>query len=338
MPDEKKPKKSLRKNLTEEQKKALDAGPVERTPEQSRLALRKKVRIFYDLQRMRLQVAGRNEPKAEGAEIQLHEFDLATLNARATELYSSEKNALRDVEDHLKTIPFYVGVLSDKERFKGIGPTMAGVILSEFDIHKADTPSKFWSFAGLAPIPARRCKHCNRVVEWSDNLGIYTHAKGALWIKGVEVKCALDGQPIPTEQTYESGKSARPKRGEKLKYSSFVRAKMMGVLGPILLKCDSPWRSHYDNYKNRWITAKKGTNDAHRHQAAIRYMVKMLLAEIWGLWREHLSLPRRPSYAEEKLGMKHVGGTPQSAQKAGDDLTPEMLEEMKNAGLESPAA
>jgi hypothetical protein len=341
MADKETPKKKpLRKSLTDEQKAVLAKGPVDRTPIQSKMGLRQKVRMFYDLQRLRLQSLGRVLPKAEGAEIQLHEYDLITLNARGQNLLAAEKLALKDVEDHLKDMPFYVNVLSDKTRYKGIGPTMAGVILSEFDIVRSDTPSKMWAFSGLAPQPVKRCKVCFRtldIVEGALHHGKWKTGKPKIDADGKEIPqkkitCVYDGIPVPANFVIDSGKAARPVKGEKLHYNSFLRSKLAGVLGPILIKCDSPWRSHYDNYKNRWKTAGKGVNDAHRHAAATRYMVKMLLLDIWTEWRKSEGLPVRPSYAEEKLGHVHVGGSGQPPMpEITEDLTPEQQEELRLA-------
>jgi hypothetical protein len=210
---------------------------VERSPEQDRAALKRKVGIFYDLQRLRLQTAGRTYKRADGTEIQLHEVDVAVLERRTKELHLAETHALRDVEDHLKTIDFYNKVLSDKTRYKGIGPTMAGVILSSFDIRREDTASKMWAFAGLRPMLARRCKLCHSVLE-SDG-GFFKHrkerARGPAK-PGVEnepklPKCLKAATPIPSSDTYESGQAQRPTKGERLPYNAFLRSKLCGVLG-----------------------------------------------------------------------------------------------------------
>ncbi|KKL82887.1 hypothetical protein LCGC14_1980250 [marine sediment metagenome] len=148
--------------MTEEQKQSQklrrEAKTAKRTPEQDRAALRRKVKIFYDLQRLRIQTAGRTLDRA--TEIELHEVDIAILDNRAKDLNRAEKEALKDVEAHLKTMPAFINILADKTRFKGIGPTLAGVILSEVDITRAPTISALWRYAGLAPIPCRRCKLC----------------------------------------------------------------------------------------------------------------------------------------------------------------------------------
>src|SRR5690242_6971722 len=105
------------------------AASAERTPEQTRVALRRKVRLFYDLQRMRIQCAARTTAKAPGAEVQLHEVDIAILEHRAKGLRRAEREALHDVEAHLRTMRPYTELLSDRVRFRGLGPTMAAVIL-----------------------------------------------------------------------------------------------------------------------------------------------------------------------------------------------------------------
>ena len=320
----------------------------ERTREQGHYALKRKVRIFYDLQRLRLQTAGRAaaKPKTEDEDappetvkpapndkrprIELHPADLAVLERRAKELEHAEKHALADVAEHLATIGFYRDVLSDKARYRGIGPTMAGVILAEFDIYRLETPSQMWAFAGLRPIDAQRCTKCHAVVV--------KNADG--FIAHTSKKTACKGEPVPS--VYASGKAQKPTRGEKLPYNAFLRAKLCGVLGAVLLKLNpsvpltgevSPWRKCYDDYKHRKQSEGWGTSDAHRHAAAIRYMVKMLLADIWTKWRTYEKLPVRPSYHEEKLGHKHSGGFQARVVEpvVDEDMSDEVRAELESA-------
>ena len=316
----------------------IDAASAVRTPGQDRMALKRKVAIFYDLQRLRLQTAGRTYERPDGSTIQLHEVDLAILERRARELKNSEKSALRDVLDHLRTMPFYNQVLSDKARYRGIGPTMAGVILSSFDIAREDTASKMWSFAGLAPVAARRCRHCHVVVEASVDSGLFSHrARRAFRKPGApeepekKSKCPVADRQVQPYDTYESGQAMRPTKGEKLPYNAFLKTKLVGVLGPVMLKCGSPWKKFYDDYKHRKASEGWGTSDAHRHAAAIRYMVKQLLLDIWKEWRAHLGLPVRPSYQEEKLGHAHGApavGAPDHPAPEEPPLSPEVEAEL----------
>lgn len=333
-------------DVTAAEQKILSQSEVapQRTRAQDHLALKRKVRIFYDLQRLRLQTAGRgaSKPKTEEDEVELdetakaaaadarptialHPADLAVLERRAAELERAEKNALADIAEHLATIGFYRDVLSDKTRYRGIGPTMAGVILAEFDIFRLETPSQMWAFAGLRPVDAQRCTQCHFVL---DEHGQHTSKK-----------TACKGEPPPG--VYASGKAQKPTRGQKLPYNAFLRAKLCGVLGAVLLKLNpsqpltgtvSPWRKCYDDYKHRKLSDGWGVNDAHRHAAAIRYMIKMLLADIWTKWRAYEKLAVRPSYQEEKLGHTHSGTgsfrdrivQPQAAEPMSDEVRAEL--------------
>lgn len=295
-----------------------------RTTEQFRLALRRKTRALYDIQELRLAMQGRLTKKAPGISIELHPDDLAKLQGRTKDLELAEKNALADLTDHLNETPFYRDVIAkNKEKYKGLGPRMASIIISSFDIAREDTVSKMWSFAGLAPIPAIRCRRCSVVLQTSERKTLetdntYENLRGVEWFhhpKPQGNKCEFAGGQISHEETFHSGKQMRPVAGEKLRYNAWLRTKLCGVLATVLLQLKSPYRVYYDNRKQYNLSRSWGTNDAHRHQDAMRYMIKMLLLDIWKEWRAFEGLPVRGSYAEEKLGhitsMKPIG-TPRS--------------------------
>jgi hypothetical protein len=242
--------------------------------------LRYAVRYFYDLQRLRIQAGGRYAPKAPHAAIEMSEEDQAFFATTSANLNALERQALKEVSGLLDYFPISEWLLMQR----GIGPTMAGVIVSSFDIHRANTASALWAVSGL------------NVVD---------------------------------------GKAPRPKKGEKLKYNAWLRTKMVGVMATNFLKTGSPWREHYDNYKQRKQTqivavcmacggaGKKGSevckncvggkapapwgqSDGHRHNAALRYMVKMFLAQLYVEWRTVEGLPVRPPYHEEYHGHVHA--------------------------------
>jgi hypothetical protein len=52
-----------------------------------------------------------------------------------------------------------------------------------------------------------------------------------------------------------------------------------------------------------WKEAKK----AHRHRAAMRYMLKMFLKDLYVAWRKIEGLEVREPYAVEYLGKRHAG-------------------------------
>ena len=70
-------------------------------------------------------------------------------------------------------------------------------------------------------------------------------------------------------------------------------------------------QSKCKNCDGRGKDAPWGRSGKHRHQAAVRYMIKMFLLELWKFWRELEGLPIGETYAEAHLGRKHGdhGGT-----------------------------
>lgn len=238
--------------------------------------LKLAVNMFYDLQRVRIQTGGRVLAKDNPQGIDLNEEDLQYFGSIFDVIHSQEKEILKQIKKYIDATNIWQEFLKD---VKGIGVTMAAVLLSEFDIEKAETVSKMWAYAGL------------NVVD---------------------------------------GKAPKPVKGEKLKYNKWLRSKLLGVLGTSFLKCNSPYRQFYDNYKNRLnsmridcpvCSGKKskkkctncsgtgispwGVSDKHRHNAAIRYMVKMFLIDLYKKWRELEGLPVRNLYQEQYLGHKH---------------------------------
>lgn len=61
-------------------------------------------------------------------------------------LVTEEKQAFKDIKAALKGVDIWDAFLDD---VKGVGPAMAGVLISELDPYKAPYPSSFWSYAGL---------------------------------------------------------------------------------------------------------------------------------------------------------------------------------------------
>lgn len=108
----------------------------------------------------------------------------------------------------------------------------------------------------------------------------------------------------------------KKKKGEKCPFNQFLKAKLEGVLGSCFLKADSPYRAFYDNYRHRkesedWGTSSKNPTNkdnpkaGHQHRAAIRYMVKMFLKDLYVAWRALENLPIRKPYQEEYLKKSH---------------------------------
>ena len=116
-------------------------------------------RAFYDYQRERLALDGRLGTTKDGGIKKgvpvRDELFLAELFTRRKEAFGMEEKLAKEIAKEVKTHPLWKAFLRE---VKGCGETMAAVILTEFDIHKAPTVSNLWSFAGLAPGKDRKVK------------------------------------------------------------------------------------------------------------------------------------------------------------------------------------
>lgn len=197
-------------------------------------------------------------------------------------LLEREKAYEKTISRALSEFPIYTNFMQD---VNGCGTLMSAVLISEVDITKAEYASSVWAFAGLDVVPVS-----------SDDGGI--HGEG---------RSKRSHHLIDREYTTKDGKQATRK---SITYNPFLKTKLMGVLAPSFLKCSSPYRKHYDNYRlrveNRPDTAEY--TKLHKHMMAMRYMVKMFLADLWRGWRTLEGLPVPPPYHEEKLGIYHGTG------------------------------
>jgi|TARA_R110000765_G_scaffold176834_1_gene282081 hypothetical protein len=190
------------------------------------------------------------------------------------ELEAQEKNHFKRLGHILKDYPIYTEFL---DGVKGIGPAMAGVIISEVDITKAEYPSSLHKYAGL--------------------------------------DVASDGQGRSRRKEHLEDSEYKDKEGKVqvkkgITFNPFLKTKLTGVLGASFLK-QSPdkcvYRKIYDDYKHRLehMDAHKEKSKGHRHNMAIRYMIKMFLIDLYNEWRPLEGLPVAPTYTEAKLGKVH---------------------------------
>lgn len=166
------------------------------------------------------------------------------------------------------------------DKVDGCGPTMASVILSEIDIHKARYPSSLWQYAGY---------------------GVEADGKGTSKRKE---------HLHPVKYVNKEGKED-VRQG--IRYNPWLKTKLH-VLCTCFIKQGGKYRKIYDDYKSRLensanVYADKGTWSAeakgHRHAAAMRYTIKIFLIDLYNAWRPLEGLPVAPTYAEAKLGIVH---------------------------------
>ena len=188
-------------------------------------------------------------------------------------LEKEEESQFKYLDNALKEHEIFTKYLT---KVKGIGPAMAGVILSEIDITKAKYPSSLWAYAGIdiGPDGAGRSRKKEHLVD----------------INYID----KDGNPAV-------------KKG--ITFNPFLKTKLCGVLGGSFLKAgEHLYSKAYYDYKNKLENHPdhKNKTKGHRHNMANRYMIKLFLIDLHREWRTLEGLSVSVPYSEAKLGMKHA--------------------------------
>ena len=188
------------------------------------------------------------------------------------DLEESEKQHFSRLGKILKGYDVYTEFL---EQIKGVGPAMAGVIISEIDITKAKYPSSLWKYAGLDVCNGEgRSRRAEHLTEYE-----YTNRDG--------------------EQATRKG----------ITFNPFLKTKLTGVLASSFLRAgDHKYSRIYNDYKHRLETspAHAEKSKGHRHNMAMRYMIKMFLVDLHFNWRTIAGLPISKTYQESKQGHVHA--------------------------------
>ena len=248
------------------------------------------------------------------------EFALAT---QYVELKKQEESGLRRLEGILEEFPVYTEFLKD---IKGCGNLMSAVIVSYLDPYKAPYVSSFWAFCGLDVVQGSKDAKGKWVAQG-------TSYAGATWSEG---RGRYEYHLVDRQYTDAAGRE-KTRRGTR--YDPFVKTKLLGVLAGCLIKAkNEQYRKIYDDYKHRlenherygtqndkkvdeernerfkqltpgWDKSKNPkfmiTSPGRRNRMALRYMIKLLLRDLYVKWRALENLEVKPSYQEAKLGHAH---------------------------------
>ena len=187
------------------------------------------------------------------------------------DLLQTEKLFFKALEASIESVPIYTEYLKD---IYGVGPAMAGVLISEIDIEKTTYVSSLWKYAGLD------------VAEDGRGRGRYKEH-------------LIDREYV--------NKKGEVKTKKSITFNAFLKTKLY-VLGTSFLKQNPEkckYRVIYDNYKHRLQNRPdcKDYTKAHIHNMAIRYAIKIFLQDLWVVWRKMEGLPTPDPYREAKLGM-----------------------------------
>ncbi|MFN2637606.1 MAG: transposase [Gemmatimonadaceae bacterium] len=199
-----------------------------------------------------------------------------------------EEDASADLETVVARHPAWVWLQS----IKGIGHRLAARLLSRLDISRADTPSSFWAYCGLATVPgaAFRCHRCGLDVAYP--LGYApreTHlSRSGLRTCSGELRLVVESNPVRVAPR-------RTSAGGRRTYDAHAR-KSCYLIGVSLLRCGSDYREHYDAERARVAATRPGWTPKRCHLASLRKMEKMFLRDLWIAWRRAENLSIVPPY------------------------------------------
>lgn len=271
--------------------------------------------------------------------VTLEEQDRKFLSGQALALQGLEESTLRRIKEMLTRDPIYEGFLKN---VKGCGPTLSGVIRAEICMMRPVNEEfikiakrgdnynvKGHTYFNLTFIETKKLKddttkEIPREIACFERNGVIYQdccpTVSSLW--------AYCGLAVDTE----TGKAVRRKKGVQANWHPFLKTKLLGVLSGTMLKSKSDYTVHYYNRKNRQKSAEWGSSDAHRHNDAMRIMIKEFLKDLWKFWREQEGMPCPDPYAEAMLGRKHGdhGGRP-NTNEAKKNKAPEPSAQLPGA-------
>jgi hypothetical protein len=267
--------------------------------QQARQVLRMLVRAREDFQAMRKRMDNRIGRKADGADQDLSTErafdpeDAGMFVEVSDQARIQEKAVEKKLLAVLRRMPIYTEYL---EGVKGVGTVAAAHICGSFDIYEGRTVSKLWQYCGLNPGMVRGKKRVERKDGGFDIVITDTMIRGDKMTAGFVAP-----------------------------FNKELRTALLGVMADGFIKCQNSYAmDYYYPMKTRleqsantvqeiskagakpqdvaWSEAKK----AHRHRAAMRYMIKMFLKDLYSVWRPMHGLDVRAPYAEEYLGKRHA--------------------------------
>jgi len=192
------------------------------------------------------------------------------------------------VEKH----PAYINFLSN---IKGLhGPILSGGLLALFDIRKADHPSSFWKYAGLAPVEGRGVRKVH-----GQKFDFNPQARTLCW--KIEDSFIKQRTPKYSETYYR----VKPKEMNKHCWMRGCTVTGKDNKGKDIIdhKCEC-WQ--WSKEKKNWVYEKCKSPTAHVDNRAKRIMIKEFLQDFWLAWRKLEGLPISEPYAIAVL--KHTKG------------------------------
>ncbi len=102
-----------------------------------------------------------------------------------------------------------------------------------------------------------------------------------------------------------NGEREKLVKGEKSHYNTRLKTTCY-LVATSFLKSRSPYRDVYDSAREYYEIKKPDWTKGHKHNAAMRKMIKMWLSHLWLRWRQVEDLPVTDPYVQDKLGHEHI--------------------------------
>lgn len=216
----------------------------------------------------------RTLPKREGfvGEGVVSDFTELVLIHQYQGIERQEREQFRLLGEALELVPIYTAWLHNQV---GIGPALAAVLVTWFDVRKAERPSQFWAFAGLdvAPVLSKIiCKVGAGDAEewwWVQANSVQQSEEDA--VRQHQMHGPFQSEEDARQDQYRvcGGGLARSRRKQHLvereyidrngetktklstTFDPWLQSRLLGVLGGSLLRSGSPYRKYYDQYRHR---------------------------------------------------------------------------------------
>ncbi len=246
--------------------------------------------LYQQFQRNRIQMRNRESACERGSDSDKESKEYFTY--WKDKLAELENETASDVAKLVKRHPAWPWLV----QVKGCGPTLSGRMLALIgDISTFGTVSKLWRFAGEG-----------MGEYWCDGEKVLCPKEGNVWKKNADgVKERDRVVPKPPDGAVLRVVRDRQIAGYCSVYSTRLKTTLY-LQAASFIKCNSPYRTIYDQSKAFYTSTKPEWTKNHCHLAAMRKMAKIFLSHVWETWRKAEGLPTREVYVVEKLGHTHV--------------------------------
>ena len=191
--------------------------------------------------------------------------------------WAEERELSRLLEEAVTAHPAWPWLM----QIRGVGPRLAARLLSRLRIDRARSPSAFWSYCGLATVPATeyRCSVCGvRLLVPARNAAPPRHHRaGRIACEGRLVRQGGAG--------HQRVAQPKPRRLEMRRYDATAKT-ICFLIGTSFSRQGGPYKAYYQEAYGRYAANHPEWPAKRLVFAAMRITVKLFLKHLWIVWRE----------------------------------------------------